>query len=122
MARWLLMVFLEREPPQMNRLMIACAILAATPATVSFANPYRTPPSAAGHKGTITAWDLSQTRVIEHRFCSRTRGSWDYVACGTRVRDEVKDKLCANLGPGTHRYLYQVGDSKPSSSSVYCRR
>jgi hypothetical protein len=105
----------------MNRLMIACAVLAAVPA-VSFADPYRTPPRSAGARGTITAWDVSGTRVIEHRFCSKTHSSWDYSSCGARVRDEVKDKLCSHLGSGTHRYLYQVGDSKPLSSSVYCKR
>jgi hypothetical protein len=106
----------------MNRLMIACAILAAVPTAVAVAGPYHTPTRSAGTRGTITAWDPSNTRVIEHRFCTRTRGSWDYVACGHRVRDDVRDKLCTALGPGTHRYLYQIGDAKPSSSSVYCKR
>jgi hypothetical protein len=106
----------------MNRLMIACAILAAVPAAVSFADPYRTPPRSAGAKGTITAWDTSEKRVIEHRFCTKTHSSWDYPSCGAKVRDDVRDKLCRHLGPGTHRYLYQIGDSKPSTSSVYCKR
>src|SRR5689334_13608594 len=104
-----------RKGEHMNRLVIACAILASIPVAAAFADPYRTPPRGAGDKGTITAWDESRTRVIEHRYCARTGSTWDYVACGQRVRDDVRDKLCAHFGPGTHKYLYQVGDSKPSA-------
>lgn len=76
----------------------------------------------AGTKGTVTAWDESATRVIEHRFCVRSRLSWDYVRCGSRLRDEVKRQLCTTRGAGTHRYLYQVGDGRPMKSMVSCRR
>ena len=70
----------------------------------------------------ITAWDEAGTKVLEHRFCIKTGGSWDYVTCGNRVRDRLKLQLCAERGPGLHKYLYQVGDGKPSASSVFCKK
>jgi hypothetical protein len=79
-------------------------------------------PAAAGTKGTVTAWDESNTVVLEHKFCLKTRHSWDYVSCGSRLRDRVKLQLCAARGPGTHRYLYQIGDARPTRSTVYCRK
>ena len=30
-------------------------------------------------------------------------------------------RLCTRLGKGTHHYLYQIGDGKPTKSSVYCK-
>lgn len=77
---------------------------------------------APGVKGTITAWDETHTTVLEHRSCVRTRYSWNYATCGSIIRTRVKLNLCSARGPGLHRYLYQIGDSRPIKSSVYCRR
>jgi hypothetical protein len=77
-------------------------------------------PRAAGTKGTITAWDESNTTVLEHRYCLKSRLTWDYVSCGNRLRDALKRKLCAG-GPGRYPYLYQVGDGRPSRSTMVCR-
>jgi len=78
-------------------------------------------PRYAGTKGTITAWDESSSKVLEHRFCVKTRSTWDYVTCGHHVRDALKRRVCAVRGPGTYKYLYQVGDSKPYESTLLCR-
>ena len=80
----------------------------------------RTPPSA-GSKGTVTAWDESNTTVLEHRYCVRTRYSWDYLTCGNRLRDALKRRVCNERGRGTYRYLFQVGDGKPFPSTLACR-
>ena len=76
-------------------------------------------PITAGHKGTITAWNEAGDKVIAHKICPRRRGIWDYVACGNALRDELKLQLCAK-GPGTYKYLYQVGDGRKGPSSLYC--
>ena len=78
-------------------------------------------PRSAGTKGTITAWDESNTKVLEHRYCLRTRYSWDYATCGTRLRDQLKRHFCAVNPPGTYKYLTQVGDGKPYPSTLVCR-
>jgi hypothetical protein len=102
----------------MFRLAVAGATLALF-ASLAVAQE-RVPPSA-GAKGTITAWDESNTRVLEHRFCVRTRYSWDYPACGNRLRDQLKRRFCAANPPGTYKYLTQVGDGKPYRSTLVCR-
>lgn len=77
----------------------------------------------AGRKGTVTAYELDGKTVIGHRTClSSGRHSWKYVECGSRLRDRMKTKLCAKLGSGTHWYMYQIGDNRPTKTSVYCRR
>jgi hypothetical protein len=78
-------------------------------------------PRYAGTKGTITAWDESSTKVLEHRFCVKTRSSWDYVTCGNHLRDALKRHVCAVRGRGTYKYLTQVGDGKPYESTLFCR-
>jgi hypothetical protein len=102
----------------MFRLLAAGATLALL-ATLAAADE-RNPPSA-GSKGTITAWDESNTKVLEHRYCVRTRYSWDYATCGTRMRDQLKRHFCAANPPGTYKYLTQVGDGKPYLSTLVCR-
>ena len=79
-------------------------------------------PRTAGHKGTITAWSEAGDLVIAHRICPRTRSSWDYVACGNALRDQMKTEVCLAKGPGTYKYLYQVGDGRKSPSSLYCKK
>lgn len=79
-------------------------------------------PASAGQKGTITAWNEAGDTVIDHRACVRVRGTWDYSLCGNILRDRLKRHLCTTLGPGTHRYLYQVGDGRKMPSSVYCKK
>jgi hypothetical protein len=75
-----------------------------------------------GHKGTVTAYALDSTTVIAHRWCTASgRYSWNYVDCGARLRERVKTRLCIKLGRGTHHYMYQIGDGRPSKTSVYCR-
>lgn len=79
-------------------------------------------PPTAGTKGTITAWNEAGDTVIDHRVCVRIRGTWDYSLCGNILRDRLKLHLCSTLGPGTHKYLYQVGDGRKTPSSVYCKK
>ena len=76
----------------------------------------------AGRKGTVTAYEMDGRTVIVHKVClTAGRSSWNYLECGNRLRARLKVKLCSKLGKGTHRYIYQVGDNRPSRSSVYCR-
>lgn len=103
----------------MTRLLAAFATLVLA---TSFAAADDTNPRSAGAKGTVTAWDESSTKVLEHRFCTKTRYSWDYVSCGNRLRDELKLHLCAERGPGTHKYLYQIGNGRTIRSTLLCRK
>src|SRR5215510_11613127 len=86
--------------------MVRTLAVLATFIALAFAAPMASAddhiPRSAGSKGTVTAWDEFQHRVLEHRFCARTRNSWDYVSCGNRLRDELKISLCAARGPGNH--------------------
>jgi len=99
----------------MNRLAITLLALVLT-ASVAAAQRYTT----AGTRGTVTAYELDRSTVLEHRSCFRTGGTWDYPRCGERLRDAVKGTLCGRFGRGTHHYYYQVGDGRPVRSSVYC--
>ena len=99
----------------MHRLAIAVLAL-STAASVAVAQRYTT----AGTRGTITAYELDARTVLEHKLCPRTGYTWDYVRCGTWLRDAVKLTLCNRFGSGTHYYYYQVGDSRPMRTSVYC--
>ena len=101
----------------MHRLLAAGALLALF-TTLAIADDV---PRYAGTKGTVTAWDETSTRVLEHRFCVKTRYSWDYPSCSNRLRDALKRHVCATQGAGTHKYLFQMGDSKPYPATVYCR-
>jgi hypothetical protein len=75
-----------------------------------------------GRKGTVTAYQLDGSTVIAHKWCTASgKYSWNYVTCGSILRDRVKARLCLKLGKGTHHYLYQIGDGRPSRTSVYCR-
>lgn len=96
-------------------------IIAALLATASIATAQRTW-ATAGTRGTVTAYQLDGQTIIDHRTClSSSRSSWDYARCGSRLRDRVKLELCARHGHGTQEYLYQIGDARPTRSSVYCR-
>lgn len=77
-----------------------------------------------GRPGTVTAYELDGRTVIDVKTCFHTRryGSWDYARCGVRLRDWLKISMCRHRGPGTHHYLYQVGDGRPYRTSLYCRR
>ena len=78
----------------------------------------------AGTQGTVTAYDADGRTVIENKQCFKTTryGGYDYVRCGQRLRDSVKLELCRKLGGGTHTWFYQIGDNRPTRSSVYCGR
>lgn len=78
----------------------------------------------AGTPGTVTAYELDGRTVIEVKPCFRTTrlGGYDYVRCSQWLRDSVRYQMCRVKGPGTHRYLYQVGDGRQYPSSVYCKR
>lgn len=77
----------------------------------------------AGRRGTVTAYQLDGSTVIAHKVCvSSGRNSWRYVDCGSRLREHVKTRLCTRLGKGTHRFVYQVGDARPTKTSIYCGR
>jgi hypothetical protein len=106
----------------MIRLMIL-AVLATTAATASTASTadaqsYRD----AGSRGTATAYELDGRTVIDVKTCFRTtrHGGYDYVRCGSRLRDSVKLRVCRQRGAGTHGYLTQIGDNAPRRSTVYC--
>jgi hypothetical protein len=97
----------------MNRFVLALGFVVGLATSAS---------AGEGDKGWVTAYDLDGTTVITSRSCiSSGRYSYDYTGCGRRVRDSVKIKLCARLGKGTHYYLYQIGDARPTRSSVWCK-
>ncbi|MEO8698650.1 MAG: hypothetical protein ABI867_01370 [Kofleriaceae bacterium] len=97
-------------------------ILLALVGSASIATAQRTW-ATAGTRGTVTAYELDGRTVIDHKTClSSGRYSWDYPRCGNRLRDSVKLELCRTKGAGTHHYLYQLGDGRPSRASVYCSR
>jgi hypothetical protein len=107
----------------MTRLIVTLGLVLGLSSSAVADDDDRSDYKAAGRKGTVTAYEMDGTTVIAHRFCaSRGRISWKYVECGTRLRERLKVKLCTKLGKGLHKYMYQVGDSRPSRSSVYCRR
>jgi len=103
----------------MNRLLVLAALLIAAPQ--AHADPsWR----AKGTHGTVTAYELDGHTVIDRQLCTtryRTH-SVEYAGCSARLRDEVKHRLCTRRRAGTHHYFFQVGDNRPSRSSVYCRR
>jgi hypothetical protein len=107
----------------MTRLMIlaALAALAATAATASIADAQ---PRDAGSQGTVTAYEPDGRTVIDVKTCFRTTryGGFDYVRCGSRLRDAVKLRVCRERGAGTHSYFTQIGDGHPTRSTVYCSR
>ncbi len=103
----------------MLRLMIIAALTAtAATASIADAQEYRD----AGGRGTMTAYELDGRTVIDVKTCFRTtrHGGFDYARCGNRLRDSVKLRVCRERGAGTHRYLTQIGDGRPSRSTVYC--
>lgn len=79
-------------------------------------------PVTAGHRGTVTAWNLAGDAVIVHKLCPKFGSSWDYLKCGKALREQLQLEVCAAKGPGEHKYLYQVGDGKKNPSSVYCKK
>jgi hypothetical protein len=97
--------------------MIRLFIVLALVGTASIASAER----YAGTRGTVTAYALDGRTVIEHKTCiSSGRYSWDYGRCSSRLRDSVKLELCRLKGSGTHHYLHQIGDGRPTRSSVFC--
>jgi hypothetical protein len=61
--------------------------------------------------------------VIENKQCFKTtRHGYDYLRCGERLRESVKSELCRKNGSGTHTWFYQIGNSRPVRSSVFCAR
>lgn len=101
----------------MIRLCIVTALLGT--AAIATADDY----ARRGTRGTVTAYDLDGHTVIDNKIClSSGRHTWDYYRCGERLRESVKLELCRRRGSGTHYWLYQVGDSRPIRTSVYCSR
>lgn len=73
-------------------------------------------------KGSCGAYELDGTVIVERRCPHKSGGRvYDYVSCGREVRDRAKELICRAKGKGMHKYLYRSGESKPSSSSVYCK-
>lgn len=105
----------------MTRLMILAAFATATAtASIADAQSYRD----AGSAGTVTAYEVDGRTVIDVKTCFRTtrHGSFDYVRCGSRLRDSVKLRVCRERGAGTHGYFTQIADGRPMRSTVYCGR
>ena len=106
----------------MTRLMILAALAAAavtaSTAPTAQAQSFRD----AGSHGTATAYELDGRTVIDVKTCFRTgrHGSFDYVRCGSRLRDAVKLRVCRERGAGTHSYFTQIGTGRPMRSTVYC--
>lgn len=73
-----------------------------------------------GHKGTVAAYSPI-TDVYDSERCPRTKYSWDYVSCGKALRERVKERMCQTRGKGTHKYFYQIGNGRKTTSSVYCK-
>lgn len=103
----------------MLRALLAALLVTATTTAVAHADLSR-----AGTRGHVTAYELDGRTVIDVKPCIRTTGfaGYDYGRCGQWLRDSLKLQVCRAKGPGTHHYLYQVGDGKPYELSVYCRR
>jgi hypothetical protein len=100
-------------------LMIAIVSLTAT-AALADRDRWR-----AGTEGTVTAYEADGRTVIENKQCFRTSSrhrGYDYSSCSRRLRDDVKRELCRKNGGGTHTYYFQMGDNRPTRSSVYCGR
>jgi hypothetical protein len=106
-----------QEDNPMLRLLIAAAFVTTAVSGTAHAE-------VAGRPGTVTAYELDGRTVIDVKPCFHTTryGGWDYARCGERLRDRLKIEMCRAKGPGTHHYLYQVGDARPFRMSVYCRR
>ena len=102
----------------MLRALLAALFVTAAATAVAHADL-----SQAGTKGTVTAYELDGRTVIEVKPCFRTTsyGGYDYARCGQWLRDSLKFQVCRAKGPGTHHYLYQVGDGRPYEFSIYCR-
>lgn len=106
----------------MTRLMILAALaittVTASTASTAEAQAYRD----AGSHGTATAYESDGRTVIDVKTCFRTtrHGGFDYVRCGSRLRDAVKLRVCRERGGGTHSYFTQIGTGRPTRSTVYC--
>ncbi len=103
----------------MLRPLLAALFVTAAATAVAHADHSR-----AGTPGTVTAYELDARTVIDVKTCFRTTrfGGHDYARCGEWLRDSLKFQMCRDKGPGTHRYLYQVGDGRKNPSSVYCKK
>jgi len=103
----------------MLRLLVIAGLAFTATAAVADRDTWR-----AGRDGTVTAYEADGKTVIENKQCFKTtryRG-YDYVKCGQRLRDSVKLELCRKNGSGSHTWWYQIGDNRPTRSSVYCGR
>ncbi len=95
----------------MKRLVIGCALLAALAACGDSQRP--------GSRSTVTAYEADGTTVMKLEPCPRMGRSYDYVACGTKLRAEVTSLLCAR-GRGTYTWVYQIGSTSPMVEHAYC--
>jgi hypothetical protein len=112
-------VVLVRKGGQMKKLLVIASLVGI--ATLATADRDVT---RAGTQGTVTAYQEDGRTVIENKPCFKTtrHGGYDYVRCGQRLRDAVKLELCRTKGSGLHTWFYQIGDNRPTRSTVHCRR
>jgi hypothetical protein len=72
-------------------------------------------------KSSSASYELDGETVIVEETCPKKGGGYDYVACGSIVREKTKTSICGAKGKGTHKYLYRVGAGKPTETSVLCK-
>jgi hypothetical protein len=71
-------------------------------------------------KASCASYEVDGKTVIVEERCSKRGRAYDYVSCGQMVRDKTKTILCER-GKGSQKYMYRVGTSKPTDSSVFCK-
>lgn len=71
-------------------------------------------------KGSVAALEADGETVIADKKCKKKGETYDYVSCGKELRAEMRDRICAERGPGKHEYLYRTGTSKPIKQTVIC--
>lgn len=103
----------------MLRLLVIAGLVSLTTIAAADRDRWR-----AGTEGTVTAYEADGRTVIENKQCFKTGRyrSYDYVRCGQRLRTSVKLELCRKHGGGSHTWYYQIGNNRPTRSSVFCPR
>ncbi len=74
----------------------------------------------AGSRSTVTAFEPDGVTVIKVESCPRFGRSYDYIACGNKLRSEVSSMLCSR-GGAAHAWLYQIGGTNPIPETARCR-
>jgi hypothetical protein len=73
-----------------------------------------------GARSTVTAYEPDGTTVIKFEACPRIGRTYDYPACGRKLREEVASLMCTR-GPGAHSWLYRIGTSSPLPETTRCK-